>query len=180
MLKINTKLHLIEDISYLPSDNYDLRPDNIDIDTIIIHCISLPDCAYDNENVSDLFTNKLDIAKDKTFLSLKGLRVSSHLFIRRNGVLSQFVPFNMRAWHAGVSQYKGRENYNDFSIGIELEGTSSSIFTEEQYSKLREVIKIMKTCYPKIVENNIIGHNKVSPERKEDPGKFFEWDKIKG
>ncbi|MBT3697243.1 MAG: 1,6-anhydro-N-acetylmuramyl-L-alanine amidase AmpD [Gammaproteobacteria bacterium] len=180
MLKINTKLHLIEDISYLPSDNYDLRPDNIDIDTIIIHCISLPEGAYDNENVSDLFTNKLDIAKDKTFLSLKGLRVSSHLFIRRNGVLSQFVPFNMRAWHAGVSQYKGRENYNDFSIGIELEGTSSSIFTEEQYSKLREVIKIMKTCYPKIVENNIIGHNKVSPERKEDPGKFFEWDKIKG
>ena len=161
MLKINTKLHLIEDISYLPSDNYDLRPDNIDIDTIIIHCISLPEGAYDNENVSDLFTNKLDIAKDKTFLSLKGLRVSSHLFIRRNGVLSQFVPFNMRAWHAGVSQYKGRENYNDFSIGIELEGTSSSIFTEEQYSKLREVIKIMKTCYPKIVENNIIGHNKV-------------------
>ena len=180
MLKINTKLHLIEDISYLPSDNYDLRPDNIDIDTIIIHCVSLPEGAYDNENVSDLFTNKLDIAKDKTFLSLKGLRVSSHLFIRRNGVLSQFVPFNMRAWHAGVSQYKGRENYNDFSIGIELEGTSSSIFTEEQYSKLREVIKIMKTCYPKIVENNIIGHNKVSPERKEDPGKFFEWDKIKG
>ncbi|MBT5406455.1 MAG: 1,6-anhydro-N-acetylmuramyl-L-alanine amidase AmpD [Gammaproteobacteria bacterium] len=180
MLKINTKLHLIEDISYLPSDNYDLRPDNIDIDTIIIHCISLPEGAYDNENVSDLFTNKLDIAKDKTFLSLKGLRVSSHLFIRRNGVLSQFVPFNMRAWHAGVSQYKGRENYNDFSIGIELEGTSNSIFTEEQYSKLREVIKIMKTCYPKIVENNIIGHNKVSPERKEDPGKFFEWDKIKG
>ena len=180
MLKINTKLHLIEDISYLPSDNYDLRPDNIDIDTIIIHCISLPEGAYDNENVSDLFTNKLDIAKDKTFLSLKGLRVSSHLFIRRNGVLSQFVPFNMRAWHAGVSQYKGRENYNDFSIGIELEGTSSSIFTEEQYSKLREVIKIMKTCYPKIVENNIIGHNKVAPGRKEDPGVFFDWDRIKG
>ena len=180
MLKINTNLHLIEDISYLPSDNYDLRPDNIDIDTIIIHCISLPEGSYNNDNVRDLFTNKLDISKDKSFNSLRDLRVSSHLFIKRDGSISQFVPFNMRAWHAGVSKYNGRENYNDFSIGIELEGTSNSIFTEEQYSKLREIIKIIKTCYPKIVEDNILGHNKVSPDRKEDPGKFFEWDRIKG
>ena len=180
MLKINTNLHLIEDISYLPSDNYDLRPDNIDIDTIIIHCISLPEGSYGNDNVRDLFTNKLDISKDKSFNSLRDLRVSSHLFIKRDGSISQFVPFNMRAWHAGVSKYNGRENYNDFSIGIELEGTSNTIFTEEQYSKLREIIKIIKTCYPKIVEDNILGHNKVSPDRKEDPGAFFDWDRIKG
>ncbi len=180
MLKININLHLIEDIAYLPSTNYDLRPDNIDIDTIIIHCISLPEGVYNNDNVSDLFTNKLDITKDKSFISLKDLKVSSHLFIKRNGEILQFVPFNMRAWHAGVSNYKGRENFNDFSIGIELEGTSNSIFTEEQYSKLKGLIKIMKTSYPKIVEGNVIGHNKVSPGRKEDPGRLFKWDKIKG
>ena len=180
MLKININSHLIEDIIHLPSDNYDLRPNNIDIDTIVIHCISLPEGSYNNDNVSDLFTNKLDTTKNKSFSSLEGLRVSSHIFIKRNGEIIQFVPFNMRAWHAGVSKYNGRENYNDFSIGIELEGTSNSIFTEEQYSKLRGIIKVIKASYPKIVEDNIIGHNKVSPDRKEDPGKFFEWDRIKG
>jgi AmpD protein len=180
MLKININSHLIEGISYLPSDNYDLRPNNMDIDTIIIHCISLPEGSYGNDNVSDLFTNKLDITKNKSFSSLIGLRVSSHVFIKRNGEIIQFVPFNMKAWHAGVSKHKDRENCNDFSIGIELEGTSNSVFTDEQYNKLKEIIKLMKTCYPKIVEGNIIGHNKVSPDRKEDPGAFFDWDRIKG
>ena len=180
MLKININSHLIEGIAHLPSDNYDLRPNNIDIDTIIIHCISLPEGSYGNDNVSDLFTNKLDTTKNKSFSSLEGLRVSSHAFIKRNGEIIQFVPFNMRAWHAGVSKHKDRENCNDFSIGIELEGTSNSAFEDEQYNKLKEIIKLMKTCYPKIVEENIIGHNKVAPGRKEDPGVFFDWDRIKG
>ena len=180
MLKININSHLIEGIRYLPSDNYDLRPNNMDIDTIIIHCISLPEGSYGNDNVSNLFTNKLDTTKNKSFSSLTGLRVSSHIFIKRNGEIIQFVPFNMRAWHAGVSKHKNRGNCNDFSIGIELEGTSNSIFTDKQYNQLKEIIKLMKTCYPKIVEENIIGHNEVSPERKEDPGTFFDWDRIKG
>ena len=180
MLKININSHLIEGISYLPSDNYDFRPNNTDIDTIIIHCISLPEGSYENDNVSDLFTNKLDIAKNESFSSLKGLRVSSHIFIKRSGEIIQFVPFNMRAWHAGASRHKDRENCNDFSIGIELEGTSNSVFEDEQYNKLKKIIKLMKTCYPKIVEGNIIGHNEVAPGRKEDPGVFFDWDRIKG
>ena len=180
MLKININSHLIEGIVHLPSDNYDLRPNDTDIDTVIIHCISLPEGSYGNDNVSDLFTNKLDAAKNKLFSSLEGLRVSSHVFIKRNGEIIQFVPFNMRAWHAGVSKYKNRENCNDFSIGIELEGTSNSVFEDEQYDKLKEIIKLMKTCYPKIVEENIIGHNEVAPGRKEDPGVFFDWDRIKG
>ena len=179
MLKININSHLIEGIRYLPSDNYDLRPNNMDIDTIIIHCISLPEGVYDNDNVCDLFTNKLDTSKNKSFSTLKGLRVSSHVLIKRSGQTIQFVPFSMRAWHAGVSKHKDRENCNDFSIGIELEGTSNSAFTDEQYNKLKEIIKLMKTCYPKIVEGNIIGHNEVSPDRKEDPGTFFDWDRIK-
>ena len=180
MLKININSHLIEGILYLPSDNHDLRPYAMDIDTIIIHCISLPEGSYGNDNVSNLFTNKLDTTKNKSFSSLTGLRVSSHIFIKRNGEIIQFVPFNMRAWHAGVSKHKNRGNCNDFSIGIELEGTSNSIFTDKQYNQLKEIIKLMKTCYPKIVEENIIGHNEVSPERKEDPGTFFDWDRIKG
>jgi N-acetyl-anhydromuramoyl-L-alanine amidase len=180
MLKININSHLIEGISYLPSDNHDLRPSNMDIDTIIIHCISLPEGSYDNDNVSDLFTNKLNITKNESFTSLKDLRVSSHLLIKRSGDVIQFVPFDMRAWHAGVSRHKDRENCNDFSIGIELEGTSSSVFTDEQYNMLKEIVKLMKTSYPKIVEGNIIGHNEVAPDRKEDPGAFFDWDRIKG
>ena len=180
MLKININSHLIEGIQYLPSDNYDLRPNNTDIDAVIIHCISLPEGAYDNENVSNLFMNKLDTSKNKSFAALTGLRGSSHVFIKRSGEIIQFVPFGMRAWHAGVSKHKDRENCNDFSIGIELEGTSNSVFTDEQYNRLKEIIKLMKTCYPKIVEGNIIGHNKVSPDRKEDPGAFFDWDRIKG
>ena len=180
MLKININSHLIEDILHLPSNNCDLRPNNMNIDTVIIHCISLPEGVYNNENVSNLFTNKLDVSKNKSFSSLAGLRVSSHVFIKRSGEVIQFVPFNMRAWHAGVSKHKNRENCNDFSIGIELEGTSSSVFTDEQYSKLKEIIKLMKTYYPKIVEGNIIGHNEVSPDRKEDPGTFFDWNRIKG
>ena len=151
----------------------------MDIDTIIIHCISLPEGVYDNDNVCDLFTNKLDTSKNKSFSTLTGLRVSSHVFIKRSGQTIQFVPFGMRAWHAGVSKHKDRENCNDFSIGIELEGTSNSAFTDEQYNKLKEIIKLMKTCYPKIVEGNIIGHNEVSPDRKEDPGTFFDCGRIK-
>ena len=180
MLKININSHLIEGILYLPSDNHDIRPYTMDIDTIIIHCISLPEGSYGNDNVSDLFTNKLDTTKNESFSSLTGLRVSSHIFIKRNGEIIQFVPFNMRAWHAGASKHKDRENCNNFSIGIELEGTSNSIFTDKQYNQLKEIIKLMKTCYPKIVEANIIGHNEVSPDRKEDPGTFFDWDRIKG
>ena len=130
-----------------------------------------------HNNIFLLFFRHL---KNKSFSSLIGLRVSSHVFIKRNGEIIQFVPFDMKAWHAGVSKHKDRENCNDFSIGIELEGTSNSVFTDEQYNKLKEIIKLMKTCYPKIVEGNIIGHNKVSPDRKEDPGAFFDWDRIKG
>ena len=97
MFKINRNSHLIEGITYLPSDNYDSRPDNTSIDTIIIHCISLPAGVYDNDNVSNLFTNNLDISEDKSFVSLKDLKVSAHLFIKRDGKIIQFVPLNLRA-----------------------------------------------------------------------------------
>lgn len=179
MLKINTNTYLIDNITYQSSSNCDARPIDIDIDTIVIHCISLPAGVYDNNYIIDLFQNKLDVTKDASFESLVDLKVSAHLLVRRDGTIIQLVPFNLRAWHAGVSHYKGRENFNDFSIGIELEGTPISRYTDIQYEKLNEVIAAIKLCYPNITDNNIIGHNEISPDRKEDPGSFFEWDKIK-
>ncbi len=179
MLKINNNSGLFDDITHYNSENCNSRPNNTIIDTIIIHCISLPAGSYDNQNIVDLFMNNLDINQDPSFESLKDVKVSSHLLIKRDGEIIQFVPFNLRAWHAGVSKHKGKENCNDYSIGIELEGTDKSNFTDTQYERLNEIIKSLKDYYPKIVDENIIGHNEVSPDRKNDPGPFFEWNRIK-
>ena len=179
MLKINNNSGLFDDITHYLSDNCNNRPENTIIDTIIIHCISLPMGSYGNQNIVDLFMNNLDINQDPSFESLKDVKVSSHLLIRRDGEIIQFVPFNLRAWHAGVSKHKERENCNDYSIGIELEGTDKSNFTDTQYKRLNEIIISLKDYYPKIVDENIIGHNEVSPDRKNDPGPFFEWNRIK-
>jgi len=179
MLKINNNSALFDDITHYHSDNCDNRPKDIIIDTIIIHCISLPMGSYDNQNIVDLFTNNLDINQDPSFKSLKDIRVSSHLLIKRDGEIIQFVPFYLRAWHAGVSKHKERDNCNDYSIGIELEGTDKSKFTDVQYDRLNEIIRSLKDFYPKIVDENIIGHNEVSPDRKNDPGPYFEWNRIK-
>ncbi|MEC9205826.1 MAG: 1,6-anhydro-N-acetylmuramyl-L-alanine amidase AmpD [Pseudomonadota bacterium] len=179
MLKINKSSHLIDSVEYLPSTNCDKRPQGYLIDTIIIHCISLPEGIFDNNNVADLFMNNLDLTKHPTFKSLKDLKVSSHVFIKRNGQIIQFVPFNLRAWHAGKSNLRGRDNCNDFSIGIELEGSTSTNFEGIQYTKLNELIVGLRGNYPEIVGENIIGHNEVSTGRKTDPGPFFDWSKIK-
>lgn len=179
MLKINNNTCLFDGVTHHKSENCNSRPENIIIDTIIIHCISLPEGCYGNENIVDLFTNKIDVGKDPAFESLKDIRVSSHLLIKRDGEIIQFVPFDLRAWHAGVSKHGDRDNCNDYSIGIELEGTSKTKFTEIQYKNLNKVILSLKDFYPKIVDKNIIGHNEVSPDRKDDPGPYFEWEKIK-
>ena len=179
MLKINNNSGLFDDITHYHSDNCNNRPNNTIIDTIIIHCISLPVGSYGNQNIIDLFMNNLDINQDPSFESLKDIKVSSHLLIKRDGEIIQFVPFNLRAWHAGISKHKERENCNDYSIGIELEGTDKCNFTDTQYDRLNEVIISLKDYYPEIVDENIIGHNEVSPDRKNDPGPFFEWNRIK-
>ena len=158
MLKINKDTHRIEGIEFYDSCNHDERPCDAIIDTIIIHCISLPLGEYDNDNIIDLFLNKLDVSKHKSFSDLSNLKVSSHLLIKRKGDIIQFVPFNLRAWHAGQSCYNNRENFNDFSIGIELEGTSDSKFTKEQYSSLKEVIRTLKSHYTNIVNELSLIH----------------------
>ena len=169
---------ILNDCNYIKSNNFDERDNKVLIDTIILHCISLPEGIYDNDNVIEFFTNKLDYNKHPSFDDLRDLKVSSHLFIRRSGEIIQFVPFNRRAWHAGKSYYKGRSNYNDFSIGIELEGSVQDSYTNEQYNKLKNCILLLKELFPSIQDNNILGHSDIAPGRKTDPGLNFSWERI--
>ena len=125
----------------------------------------------------DFFQNKLDISLDSTFESLKNFRVSPHLFVRRNGKIIQMVPFDKRAWHAGKSSYNGRSNFNDFSIGIELEGSVDDIYENEQYASLVMVTKALIEQYDLINKERIAAHSEIAPERKTDPGEYFDWKK---
>ncbi len=161
---------MLHNAEYVPSPNCNERPENTVIDMIVIHGISIPEGAYGNDNVIKLFQNRLKTMKD--------LKVSSHLYIRRDGEVIQFVPFDLRAWHAGESQFQGRKNCNDFSIGIELEGSDKEIYTEIQYKKLIDTIKRLKKLYPAITHERIVGHSDIAPGRKTDPGPFFEWARL--
>ena len=154
---------------------FNKRPKDIKISLIVIHCISLPEGDFLNSNVMDLFQNKLDCNKHPSFKSLKDLKVSAHLFIRRNGEIIQFVPFDKCAWHAGESSFNDRDNCNNFSIGIELEGTVQEEFTDKQYEVLNPVILKLKEEY-KI--NHIVGHSDIAPDRKIDPGPHFDWERL--
>ena len=169
--------HQLSNITFVPSPNFDNRPSD-EISLVVIHAISLPLGNYDTSLIKDLFTNNLKIDLHPSFQDLKDLRVSSHLLITRIGEIIQFVPFNLRAWHAGISSYEGRENCNDFSIGIELEGCDHEIFTAEQYHALNQILRTLADEYA-ITRENIVGHSDIAPGRKTDPGPFFMWDKIK-
>ena len=146
---------------------------------MIIHCISLPEKEYDNNYVDLLFLNNLNCAHDPSFSELEHIRVSSHLLVKRGGEIIQYVPFDKRAWHAGESEYKGRSNFNDFSIGIELHGSVSDSYTDDQYTSLKKIIVELKQIFPSIKDSNILGHSDIAPKRKLDPGPNFRWDKIK-
>ena len=142
----------------------------------MLHNISLPPGEFGNENVEKLFTNQLDPEEHPYFKEIYELKVSSHLFIDREGLIVQFVPFDLAAWHAGVSNFKGRDNCNQFSIGIELEGTDNAKYTKEQYDSLVRVTKILMSKFPEIKKENIVGHSDIAPERKTDPGESFDWN----
>ncbi|MEX1668430.1 1,6-anhydro-N-acetylmuramyl-L-alanine amidase AmpD [Zhongshania guokunii] len=158
-----------------PSPNFNDRPPDGDISLLVIHNISLPAGQFGGSQVRELFTNCLDCGADPSFLDLRDLKVSSHLFINRQGEVSQFVSFADRAWHAGVSQFAGRENCNDFSIGIELEGCDDIPYTYEQYCELITISQTLCRVYPAITPERIVGHNDIAPGRKTDPGAAFDW-----
>ena len=169
--------HIFKDVKYFPSPNFNSRPNESDISLIVIHCISLPPKNYEGEYVKDFFLNKLNTSEHSYFKGISDLKVSSHLFIKRNGEIVQFVPFNKRAWHAGESSYKGINDCNNFSIGIELEGNEEDFYTDNQYKSLINVTNTILYHYPNIDKTRIIGHSEIAPNRKADPGKNFEWDK---
>jgi len=170
--------------TWLASPNYNKRPENIAIDAIVIHNISLPPnefgaCDTDGIHyVKALFTNQLDWEAHPYFQSIKGAEVSAHLFIERNGAITQFVNFNERAWHAGRSSYLGRPECNDYSIGIELEGSDFVSFSAAQYEALAKVIVAIYDAYPK-TRRHLTGHSDIAPGRKTDPGDYFEWKKLR-
>ena len=170
---------VLKKCEFIQSPNFDDRPKNVVIDTIIIHCISLPEGKYDNDNVNLLFLNDLNRSAHPSFKSLESLKVSSHILIKRTGEIIQYVPFDKRAWHAGKSEYAERKNFNDFSIGIELHGSVSDEFTDNQYCSLKNLISELKQIFPSIKDSNILGHSEIAPNRKSDPGPNFKWEKIR-
>lgn len=172
---IHPNTHLLEQARFVASPNLDERPEGMPISLIVIHGISLPPRQFGGQGVEQLFTNQLDPSEDPYYEKIQALRVSSHVFIRRNGDCIQFVPFDKRAWHAGVSCFEGREACNDFSIGIELEGTDQTPYTASQYHSLLALIEQLLQAYPSIPPHNIRGHNEIAPGRKTDPGEYFMW-----
>ncbi|RFA31267.1 N-acetylmuramoyl-L-alanine amidase [Alkalilimnicola ehrlichii] len=162
-----------------PSPNYDERPENIAIDLLVIHNISLPPNEFGGPYIDALFTNALDCELHPFFDQLRGLKVSAHLLIRRDGELLQYVPLHKRAWHAGVSCFDGRERCNDFSIGIELEGCDDQRFTEAQYGCLLPLCSALMDAYPGITPERIVGHSDIAPGRKTDPGPHFDWNRLR-
>ncbi|MCP5017722.1 MAG: 1,6-anhydro-N-acetylmuramyl-L-alanine amidase AmpD [Ketobacter sp.] len=171
--------HLLVGARQVPSPNYNLRPVGMEPDLIVIHCISLPPGCFGGPQVEQFFQNCLCTEEHPYFQEINGLQVSSHLLIRRDGEVVQFVPFDKRAWHAGKSCYDGRENCNDFSIGIELEGTEDGPYEPVQYDQLKRVIELLLAAYPAILPQAIVAHSDIAPGRKYDPGPYFDWQVLR-
>jgi AmpD protein len=158
-----------------PSPNFNARPLGTDVNLAVIHSISLPPGQYGGDGIERLFTNTLDWDAHPYFQTIRGLEVSSHFVIRRDGELLQFVSCDARAWHAGRSSWKGRENCNDYSIGIELEGLEGERFEDAQYTVLATLLRALARKYPL---RGVVGHEHVAPGRKADPGMGFDWSRI--
>lgn len=164
------------------SPHCDARPAQTAVSLLVIHNISLPAGQFalnpeQHAYVDDLFMGNLDTRADASFTDLAGLKVSAHCVIWRDGRVFQYVPFAKRAWHAGVSQFAGRERCNDFSIGIELEGTDNLPYTDDQYQSLIKLTRQIMQFYPAITAQRIVGHSDIAPGRKTDPGPAFDWNR---
>ena len=159
----------------LPSPNCDARPDGGAVELIVIHNISLPPGVFEGDAVIELFTNRLDWDAHPYYQEIRGIKVSAHFFIRRDGSLIQFVPCTLRAWHAGISCWQGHERCNDFSIGIELEGSDDQPCADAQYAALTPLLHVLKNTYP---IQAVVGHSDIAAGRKTDPGPWFDWQRI--
>jgi N-acetyl-anhydromuramoyl-L-alanine amidase len=166
---------MVASATQIPSPNCDARPAGTDVSLIVVHGISLPPGKFGGSDVARLFTNTLDPGADPFYPGIAHLKVSSHFFIRRDGELVQFVPCGRRAWHAGVSSWRGRASCNDYSVGIELEGTDDLPYASPQYLMLARVARALRGRYP---IRDMVGHSDVAPGRKTDPGAAFDWPRL--
>ena len=178
-LIIDTDSGLLEQARYIASPNHDERPSDCAPELIIVHGISLPPDEYGGPWIDRLFTNSLASDAHPYFATIAHLKVSSHVLVRRDGELVQYVPFHLRAWHAGASTYCGRERCNDFSVGIELEGSDEVPYEPIQYRQLTKIIVALLKAYPSLSPERIAGHSEVSPGRKTDPGEAFDWMRLR-
>ena len=165
-------------VEYCSSPNQSIRPQGSEINLVVVHAISLPPGQYGGSAINDLFLNQLDITEHPYYLGLKGLQVSAHLLIRREGEIVQYVAFDQQAWHAGLSSYSGCSGCNEYSIGIELEGDDETPFTKAQYQQLNQIIQALYAAYPQLGLQNIVGHCDIAPGRKTDPGPHFDWSQV--
>jgi len=176
-LEVGVSNGLVVGARNVVSSNCDIRPEATQIEVLVLHSISLPPGQYGGPAVEQLFTNQLGPDGHPYFREIATLKVSAHLFVRRDGEMVQFVPLHMRAWHAGESYCEGRARVNDFSIGIELEGSDTDLFTDEQYAQLVAVTRALMKTYPAITPRRIYAHSDIAPGRKTDPGIGFDWER---
>jgi len=174
-LQVDLKSALMRGARQVASPNRDARPDGMEADLIVVHGISLPPGEFGGPWIDRLFTNTLPADAHPYFEEVASLRVSSHLVVMRDGSVTQFVKFTDRAWHAGKSSYQGREACNDFSVGVELEGTDTLAYEDAQYRALAEIVTALCIAYPTLTPERMAGHSDVSPGRKTDPGAAFDW-----
>lgn len=170
-----SKVEWLPNVKYDPSENCDDRPSACEIELVVLHAISLPPGQFGGRYIERFFTNSLDCDAHSYFDTLRGVKVCPHFFITRAGLVTQFVGLSKRAWHAGKSKWRGKDNCNDYSIGIELEGCDSLPFEPAQYDSLVRVLVEILALYPTIQNDAIVGHSDVAPGRKTDPGPLFDW-----
>ena len=165
----------LQSVDVYRSPNCNARPENAAIELVVVHGISLPPGEYGGGYIQQFFCNKLDPSQHSYFETIHEMTVSAHCLVERDGNILQFVPFLERAWHAGVSEWRGRSDCNDFSVGIELEGCDDDPYTEAQYASLAGLILALRTRYPDIGADAVTGHSDIAPGRKTDPGPAFDW-----
>jgi AmpD protein len=174
-VQVDLESGLLRGVRQIASPNCDSRPAGVEPELIVVHGISLPPGQFGGPWIDRLFTNSLPPEADPYFAEVAALRVSSHLVIGRDGGVTQYVSFAQRAWHAGQSSYNGREACNDFSIGVELEGTDELAYEAAQYRALAEVVAALLEAYPTLSPDRMVGHSDIAPGRKTDPGPAFDW-----
>jgi N-acetyl-anhydromuramoyl-L-alanine amidase len=176
-LKIEPATGLVTGVRQVLSPYFDARPAGVLPELIVVHGISLPPGEFGGPWIDRLFTGGLPPDAHPYFRDIARARVSAHVLIRRDGTIVQYVPFGQRAWHAGQSHYRGRAACNDFSIGIELEGTDATPYTDAQYDQLAALVEALLATYPSLSIDHITGHSDIAPGRKTDPGPSFEWER---